>query len=366
MATIRSRKWSDGRITYQVMVRVKGSKPASKSFDKKTDAKRWANKIETEIGERRHFGTRESLTKTFKDLVYRYLENELSKRKSDQNKVKMHLNWWQKHLGSYYLADITPQMISELRDKLAVEWIKKGPKALEVQRQPATVRLYLASLSTAFTTAQKDWGWIESNPVKTVRKPRVDNARTRYLEPEEQKELLAAARKDSNPHIYDFILLAICTGARWSEISELTWKNIDFKGDKPVMTLEKTKNGETRRVPLTGPAVPMLKAKRQANELKSRYVFPNLAGDAPMQLRKAWERVVGSANLQDFKFHDLRHTTASYLANSGSGLHEIGKILGHRNQEVTKRYSHLTDQYTHDVMERMTTKHFDDYEALAT
>ena len=358
MATIRQRKGRDGKPAYFVEIRIKGHPPVRETFERKTDAKKWASDRESDIRNRRRFGTQESLKYTFAEMVARYIELELPQRNSDHQKFKVHLEWWKQHLGHYILADITPQLITEHRDLLANEWIKKGPNSPEVKRKAATIKLYLASLSIVFSTAEKDWGWVDRNPVKSVRKPIVRNSRTRFLDADEQQAILKAAKANTNKLIYDLIVLALCTGARWAELNRLTWREVDLKASKPVIRLEKTKNGERRAIPVTGPAVELLKRRKASHTIHSPYVFPTTDGKAPMELRKAWERTLKKSGVENFTFHDLRHTAASNLAMNGATLLEIAQVLGHKTLSMVKRYSHLTEQHTHDIMEKMNERQF--------
>lgn len=358
MATIRERQGRKGKPVYFVEIRIKGHPPIRETFERKTDAKKWAQDRESDIRNRRNFGTQESLKYTFAQAVDRYLETELSKRNSDHRKFKLHLGWWKQHMGHYLLADITAPLITQYRDILINEWIQKGPKSPKVQRKPATIKLYLASLSILMSTAEKEWGWITQNPTKGVRKPTVKNARTRFLDAEEQAVLLKAAKDDANPHVWDLIMLALSTGARWSELVGLTWREVDLKAKKPIIRLEHTKNGEKRAVPITGPALEILKRRRAKQVIHSPYVFTRLDCKAPMDFRTAWERVLTRSGLKNFTFHDLRHTTASNLAMNGASLLEIAQVLGHKTLAMVKRYAHLTEQHTHTIMEKMNERQF--------
>lgn len=358
MATFRERKNSDGSISHFVEIRIKGHPPVRQSFKTKTHAKRWAAKRESEIRERRNFGTQESLKKTLADLIDRYIANELPLRNSDHQKIESHLTWWKRQLGAYLLADITAPMINECRDKLANETITKGKNSLPTKRKPATVKLYLASLSIAFSVAEKEWGWIDRNPVKGVRKPTVKNNRNRPLSDDEHTALLKAARDVDHPYLYSLIVLALATGARWGELVNLTWPEVDLKAKKPVIRLENTKNGERRTIPITGPALTVLRDLKKQQVIHSRYVFPRADGKKPLEMRKAWEKVLAASQVADFTFHDLRHTAASHLAMNDASSLEIAQILGHKTLAMVKRYSHLTEQHTHDVMERMNERQF--------
>lgn len=281
MATIRERKNDKGRVRYAAEVRIKGHPPVYETFKRKTDARRWAEQTESAIRERRYFKTSESLKRTLANMVDRYIANELPLRHSDQQKIEMHLTWWKKQLGHYVLADITPQMIAECRDKLVTEPYKRGDKWKK--RQPATIKLYLASLSINFTFAVKEWGWLEANPVSRVTKPTVSNSRVRFLSDKERLDLEKQCQKSTNTYLYPVVMIALCTGMRWSEVTGLNWLEVDLK--KRVVRLEVTKNKERRTVPITGPALEALKTLHRDRMVGSSFVFPRKDGKAPMQIR---------------------------------------------------------------------------------
>ena len=355
MASITERKTKKG-IKYRVEIRLKGAQPVVETFSRKTDAKRWAEQTEAAIRERRYFKTAEALKHTFSEMISRYIEFELPKRNSHHQKITSHLRWWEKHFGHYLLADITPQLIAEYRDILARELYQKTPNSEKKLRRPATVRLYLASLSMAFTVAIREWAWMEENPLRKVAMPKVDNARVRFLSDDEKHRLLARCLQSTNSYLYPIVILALCTGMRWSEVTGLRWSEVDIQNN--VIRLETTKNKERRALPLVSLALCEIKKLHQQRMVGSLFVFPRKDGQAPMEVRKQWEKALKEADIADFTFHDLRHTAASYLAMSGATLTEISHILGHKTLQMVKRYSHFSEQHTVKILERMTEKHF--------
>ena len=121
-----------------------------------------------------------------------------------------------------------------------------------------------------------------------------------------------------------------------------------------------TKNGENRAVPISLKAYKLLKEHSKIRKINTGYVFARFDGKKPIDLRHQWEEVIKNANLTNFRFHDLRHTAASYLAMNGATLVEISDILGHKTMQMVKRYSHLTQKHTADILERMNEKQFAD------
>lgn len=220
------------------------------------------------------------------------------------------------------------------------------PKEDGSLRNPATVNRYIASLSHVFTVAIEEWGWIEHNPCERVKKLKESRGRDRYLNDEERERLLKACKEDHNEYLYPAVVLAIATGARRSELLDLQTRDVDLQTGR--ITFRDTKNGETRSVYLRGESFEVLK------EL-SRDRIGRLFGNEST-IRKGFERVREIAQLKDFRWHDLRHTTASYLAMNGATITEIAAVLGHKTLAVTKRYSHLSEGHVADVLEKMNKK----------
>ena len=362
MASILERIDSKGNKTYQAKVRIKGYPTQTKTFDRKTDAKIWANKTETEIRTGLFLPETQSNQHTFAELVDRYCENEINERKSDINKIKMHLEWWKSELGSYFLNRITPIMIAEARTKLATEnklAPRRGKMAVEtdIKRSNSTVNRYMASLSIVLSIAVKEYGRLDSNPAFNVSRKKENKGRVRYLTETEITKLLRACAKQSN-ELYVCVMIALATGGRYSEIRFLKWRNIDFKNNKIIF--EQTKNGETRGVPISPELKEVLRDYKKVRNIKSDYLFIGSDGEHVMDLRFGFYEVVKKIHFEDFHFHDLRHTTASHLAMNGASLLEIATILGHKTLQMVQRYSHLTDQHTAQIVSSMNKAIFDD------
>ena len=132
--------------------------------------------------------------------------------------------------------------------------------------------------------------------------------------------LLEVCRLSKNPQLFLIVILAISTGMRQGEILNLTWADVDLEVGKAI--LHKTKNGERRVVPIVSVALELLRKHKQTQIVDTLFVFPNEQGTEPVKIRSAWERARKEAGVEDFRFHDLRHTFASYLAMNGASLPE--------------------------------------------
>ena len=347
MATIAKRTDSTGRTRYQVKVRIKGHPAQSETFDRLTDAKKWAAQTEAAIRERRHFKTTEATRRTVADMCKRYIRDVLPTKPKSSASQRIQLDWWIKELGPYLLADCTPALIADARDKLA-----RTPTRHGKPRSPATVVRYLAALSHAFTVAVKEWGWIEDNPVQKVTKPKEARGRVRFLSDDERERLLTACRESPDPYLYPAVVLALSTGMRSAEVMGLTWDRIDLQAGRIV--LEETKNGERRVVPLVGHAAELLAAHSKVRRLGTPFVFPGRKDPTqPANVRHAWVKALQAADVEGFVFHDLRHSAASYMLMNGASIGELAEVLGHKTLQMVKRYTHLSDSHTRSIVERM-------------
>jgi len=145
-------------------------------------------------------------------------------------------------------------------------------------------------------------------------------------------------------------VLAITTGARRGELLGLKWTDIDFQ--RRTATLHKTKNGDKRVLPLPTPAITELMKFRQTNGL----VFPGLRKPhRPFDPHNVFKKALEEAGIHNFRFHDLRHSAASYLVMNGATLYETGEVLGHKSIETTKRYAHLSIEHKAQLTERVMT-----------
>ena len=352
MASIQERKSITGEISYRVLIRLKGHPQQTATFQRKTDAKRWASQTESAIREGRHFTTSEAKKHSLADLVNRYASEVLpSKPKSAKGQLRQ-LLWWKEELGHYSLSDVSPALISEYKNKLAA-----GITRSHTPRTPATVKRYMAALSHAFTIAIKEWQWIDSNPMLKVTKPIEPRGRVRYLSDDERTRLLSACKESPYQHLYLIVVLCLSTGARKMEILGLDWRNVDLS--REVITLHETKNGERRLLAVTGHALELLRQHSRLRRLDSNLVFPsNNKPSQPIDIRCHWEAAIKKAEITDFLFHDLRHSAASYFAMNGATIAEIAEILGHKTLQMVKRYAHLSEAHTKSVVERMNKKLF--------
>lgn len=352
MAYIQERNTEDGKTHYRVQIRLKGHPTETATFERKTDAKLWAQQTESAMRDGRHFKTAEAKKHTLAELVDRYIRDVIPTKPKNAAATTAQLLWWKKQIGHCLLSDLTPALIAEQRDLLI-----KGKTFKGSIRSPSTVVRYLAALSHALTVGFKEWGWLEDSPMRKVTKPKEPRGRVRFLNDDERTALLRACQESNNPYLYPVVVLALSTGMRQGEIMNLRWENIDlFKGR---IILEQTKNGERRAIPLRGLALQLLQGHIVHKQQDIGLLFPSKDNVAkPMDLRFPWEQALKKAGIKNYKFHDNRHSCASYLLMNGASLPEIAEILGHKTLAMVKRYAHLSETHTTNVVEKMNLNVF--------
>ncbi|MDH4230328.1 MAG: site-specific integrase [Nitrospirota bacterium] len=345
MACIEKRTSKFGLVSFRVKIGIKGYPPQTATFPRLTDARRWAAETEAAIRNGRYFSSGAPSRHTLGDLVDVYLRDCLPhKAVRTQYGQRQHLAWWSSKLGAYHLAAITPTSIMDALGTLTCS--------------PPTKIRYLAALSHVFTLAVKQLGWADANPVGRINKRahgiRENPGRVRFLAAAERSALLAACQESRSPLLYPAVVLALSSGMRAGEQFGLTWDRVDLKTGR--IQLDKTKNGTRRVVHVAGLALDLL--REMVRRVDNPHVFPAPVGRGKIGLRTAWGVAVRRAGVQNFKWHDLRHSFASELAMNGATTPELAAALGHKTLQMVARYAHLGEAHQAAVVERMTERVF--------
>jgi integrase len=364
-----------GDVSYRAQVRVKGRAAESATFPNKKEAQEWAGSIEAAIRQGKHFPHAAARRTTFDAVAKDYTETVLAEFSEKERTARVgQLDWWSLQFAGLTLAEVTADRIAKARDALAAETFTRGkprthrktgeliqPKAYK--RSGATVNRYMATLSHALSFAKRERKLIDSNPMSDIARKKESRGRTRFLTDAERAALLGACEKSEWRALRPLVLLAITTGARRGELVNLRWEDVDLKAGRALV--RETKNGEQRTLPLAGKALEALRELKLQNSARSAYVFPAPTVvlnpqtgkpelDAPYEYFDShWYAALEAASLDDFRFHDLRHTTASMLAAQGASLLEIADVLGHKTLAMVKRYSHLVIDHKAKVIERL-------------
>jgi integrase len=179
----------------------------------------------------------------------------------------------------------------------------------------------------------------------------------RYLSDDERKALLTACKASIDPNIHCAVMLALATGARASNLRNLTWADVDL--ERWRLRFTQTNPNQPRYVPLVGPAQRVLSEQLERDPTRQGWVFKGARDKSPADLNGPWRVVRAAAGLTGDKhcrFHDLRHTTASYLTMNGATLAEVAEALGQRTLVMAKRYSHQSGGHVRATFERMSDR----------
>lgn len=296
----------------------------------RTDNKKLAERIHAkaliEIQEGKWFEGVKAKSITVSELTERYCRNRLKAKSPNtvmrDRTLRKHM---EKNFGNYSLAAVTSEMVSDYRQKRYDEG-----------KSVATVNRELAFLRNAYNVAIRHYKWCSKNPVSDIKFDRENNKRDKWLTVEQEEMLL--------PHLSDryrdIVRVVLNTGLRQDEILSLTPSQVDLF--RKVMIV-KGKGNKIRSIPLNKIAFDILKNRMKTRHINSDLVFPSSEGTKIQRQRLliAFKKAVKKIGVVDFRFHDLRHTFATRLAQSGVvDLYAISKLLGHNDISTTQRYAH--------------------------
>jgi integrase len=182
------------------------------------------------------------------------------KKTRTQTNQGQHMAWWTQTLGARPVTELTPALLATCHDQLARD------------RSAGTVNQYLRTLSHALSVAVREWGWLESNPLRHVPYLPEPHGRVRFLDEAERPRLLAACQSSANRMLYPVVALALATGARKIELLSLTWLQLAL--GRALVTLHHTKNGTPRSILVTGQALDVMRAHARVIRLDTPLVFP--------------------------------------------------------------------------------------------
>lgn len=262
------------------------------------------------------------------------------------------------------LGDLTPWIIEKWR----ATRIKEGAK-------PATVNRDLDDLNSSLTKAVA-WGLLEINPIAAVKRSRIDNSRSpRFLGADEEARLRRALddreerirrqRDSSNSwraargyellpdvrasafadYLKPLVLLSLHTGMRRGELFALTWRSVDLNVGRITVHGATAKSGTTRHLPLNSEALAVLRGWHDQAHHVEGLVFPGKSGCAFNNVRRSWEGVLAAAQINRFRWHDIRHSFASKLVMAAVDLNTVRELLGHSDYKMTQRYAHLAPEH---------------------
>jgi integrase len=324
MASIdrRGKKW-------RAQVRRQGYKPQSKSFPTKAEAERWARELEGNLDKGVELDAGELRRQTVRDLLVRFREEEAPLRKGSRWEITR-IN---------HLLD-TADFVRLRLDQQVTDALRTWAKKRLAEVSAATVNRDLNLISGIFRVAIKEWGLpLQSNPAHNIARPKVDSkgAGQVWTDAEFDKLRATAAEMElgagsAMAYVVPALELSIETAMRLGEVCSIEAENVNIEAR--WILLDETKNGDSRRVPLSNRAVELLEPLLAARP--TGLIFPITKGTLGLryrQLRKA-------AGLEGIRFHDARHTAATRASKKLGNVLELAAFTGHRSLQSLKRYYH--------------------------
>jgi integrase len=295
-------------------------------------------KIRLDIAKGEYLGIVESKKLLFEELCEEYLQFSRANKtaqsyRRDQTGIKNLLSVFRGKLIMKISAYNLEHYMNTRRDKVT----------------PATVNRELSCIKHMLSKAVQ-WGYLVTNPLRTVNKYKEPPGRVRYLSDDEIRRLLPHCAD----HIRPIIVMALHTGMRKGEILNLKWADIDMRNR--TITIRKTKNNELRILPINEVLYRTLEVMGQ--QLDNQYVFSNTDGKPYRDIKVGFRAALRRTGIRDFRFHDLRHTFASHLVMAGVDIRTVQVLLGHKDIRITMRYSHLSDQNLRKAVDKLVSSEY--------
>ena len=278
------------------------------------------------VVEGRHLDKKKIPKTTFYELCDQYWK--LWGRHKRMNGLANMLEIWKQAIGNVAIKDLSQKRIEQFLNKRMEEG-KVGA---------ATRNRHLTMLRAMFNKGI-EWGLANSNPAGSIGRLRETGARTRFLDGHEIQRLLAASSESFRP----ILITALHTGMRRGEILNLKWADVDFKNT--IITVQESKSGKKRMLPMDDTLCETLRVL--PTRFKRGYLYPSPVKEGKPQydFKRQFRNAVTKAGIDNFRFHDLRHTFASHLVVSGVDLMTVKELLGHATLTMTMRYSHLAPDH---------------------
>lgn len=306
------------------------------------EAEELAAKWKLEARQQRLWGTQPS--RTFDELMLAYVKATQGKRSN-----------WSRDL--YNLRRLQPVFTGRVLGDLKRSDVRRYIEQRKAQGiANATINREVGLLSSAINHARSEWDWDIPNPAERMRLSEGDG-RKRFATVAEVVTLIKAAELHKRaPYLADLIRVAVNTGCRRGELLGLRWSQVDLEGGVIRLEGSDTKNGKPRIVPLNQQALAAVASRaryRAVNCPESDWVFCRKSGERNISIQSSWEAVLLEVGLEDFRFHDLRHTCGSWLVQSGVPLADVKDVLGHSTIRMTERYAHNSPENCRAAVDRL-------------
>ena len=260
--------------------------------------------------------------RTWQEAVVRWMQD--TDGKADHHKDIAKLKWLDQFLRSHYLDEISRDMVDHIGAS------KKR------EASASTANRYLALLRAVLRKARDEWEWIEAIPrVRLFPEPK---KRVRWITQVQAAKLVS----ELPTHLADMAAFTLATGLRQSNVSWLRWDQVDLERCTAWIHADQSKSRRAIAVPLNEDARSVLSQRRGIHPV---FVFTYKGAPVARTTTKAWKHALARAGIEDFRWHDLRHTWASWHVQNGTSLQELMELGGWSSFEMVLRYAHLAGEH---------------------
>lgn len=313
----------------------------STGTDNKELAQELHDRLKTDLWEQRRLGTKQR--RTWQEAAVRYATEKA--HKASLNTDLSHFRWLDKYLSDKYLDEISKDLIAEITEARKQPYSiprLKGP-ARYIEPKPATINRTLEIIRSVLRLARDDWEWIDHVPtVKLLKEP---TRRISWITREKAEELLEALPH----HLSEMMRFTLETGLRRANVTHLQWDQVDLERNTAWIHPDQAKAKKPIPVPLSENAVAILSRWQGKHE---QYVFVFEGKPVVQTATMTWRKACKSVGLDNFRWHDLRHTWASWHAQDGTPLHALQELGGWESSEMVRRYAHLSVVHLADYVNR--------------
>lgn len=339
---IRKRFNGDGSVSYAIQVRLKGFPPVSETRGRLKNAVQRRDEIKRELRDGLRPGRGRRMVS---EMVQRYLASPAwaDLQATTQKTRRNRLDWWLARIGDLHIVAVTPELVAEYRDALRAGDSPSGDRV-----SGPTSNRYVGALSSVFRWAQGDLrSWLaHGNPCRGIYRAKEHPPRTRILSDEEYRRLEPLLRKSSSANLYSLFVAALSSGAREGELLSLEWTD-DHDLERGTWRLRRGKSGDARVLFFSGEALEALRRLARVPHT-SKKVFVGRNGRASFP-RRAWEKALEDAEIEDFRFHDLRHTAITWQAMTGVSVPWLQLFSGHKTSAQLDKYVHLAQTRSSEI-----------------
>ena len=292
-------------------------------------AEEYHDRLKVSLWEQQRLGVKPK--HTWDEAALKWLQEKAAKRsyRDDVQRIR----WFTTHLRGKALDEITREMVDKLVSKIG--------------GSDRTRDLYVALIRAVFRRAMREWEWIDRVPAFRTYQ-RGDRMRVRWLTDEQAKTLLNLLP----PHQKDVVLFALATGARQRNVLDLTWDQIVLPNR--IAWLHRTKNDAPLSLPLNDLAMAVLERQQGRHP---KWVFTYRGQHLQSANTRAWRKALKEAGITAFRWHDLRHTWASWLRQAGTPTWALQEMAGWKSESMVRRYAHLNTEHLAPFAARLTFGH---------